>query len=69
MSSFITIKKPFNHKTERIRGVKSEITSIRLTNYEKMLLLKCCDKLDIKPCTLIKYCVVEFCKKLNKEEE
>lgn len=69
MSSFVTIKKPYNHKSHRIKGIGSNVCSLRLSDYEMKLLRKCCNKLDIKPCTLIKYCVVEFCKKLNKEEE
>lgn len=69
MSSFITIKIPKHYKSKKFINLDSKVVSLRMNYYERELLKEICNKLDIKPSTLIKYCVVEFCKELNKEEE
>lgn len=68
MSSFVTIKIPKHYKSKKFINLDSKVISLRMNCYERELLKDICNKLDIKPSTLIKYCVIEFCKSIKDEE-
>lgn len=68
MSSFVTIKKPYHYRSKKFINLDSQVVSLRMNCYERRLLKDICNKLDIKPSTLIKYCVIEFCKSIKNEE-